>query len=346
MKQLPALFLKLAVGLGCVLGAHATALGQQKPHYTQYILNQYVLNPALSGIENYTDVKLSHRHQWSGIEDHPVTTYFTIHGPVGKSDYRTTATSFAPPGENPRGQAYWEQYTAAEPHHGVGFQMVNDQTGPLSNFAAYATYAYHLGLSPRTSLAAGFGVGVTKLSLNASKLRFANPVDPAVGGSSIINRVRPDVTAGVYLYSADYFVGLSAQQVVPQNIEFSGNTVQKTGGRAIPHLFATAGFRTLLSDDWNLTPSVLVKYITPVKPQVDLNAKLQYRDLLWVGASYRTQDALAGMVGLNVANTFNVGYSYDYTTSGLSPYSRGTHEVVLGFLLGNRYADSCPRNVW
>jgi type IX secretion system PorP/SprF family membrane protein len=345
MNKLPAYLFRLAVGAGCTLLAHL-AWGQQKPHYTQYILNQYVLNPALSGIENYLDVKLSHRHQWSGIADHPVTTYLTVHGPIGKKDYRTTATSFAMPGENPRGESYWEQYTAAEPHHGVGLQVVSDQTGPLSNFAAYATYAYHLGLSPRTSLSAGFGVGVTKLSLNAAKLSFANPVDPAVANSSIINRVRPDVTAGVYLYSADFFVGLSAQQVVPQNIDFSGGTVKKTDGRAIPHLFATAGFRTLLSDDLNLTPSVLIKYITPVKPQVDLNCKLQYRDLMWAGVSYRTEDAVAAMVGLSVSNTFNVGYSYDYTTSGLSPYSRGTHEILVGFLIGNRYGDTCPRNVW
>ena len=82
----------------------AFAKAQQKPHYTQYLMNQYILNPAITGIENYTDVKLSHRHQWVGINDAPVTTYFTIHGPLGKSDLRTTATSFEVPGENPRGK--------------------------------------------------------------------------------------------------------------------------------------------------------------------------------------------------------------------------------------------------
>src|SRR5436190_19335939 len=81
---------------------------QQKPHYTQYILNQYILNPAITGIENYTDVKLSHRHQWVGIQDAPVTTYFTIHAPIGKKDFRTTATTlFDMEGENPRGKGYW-----------------------------------------------------------------------------------------------------------------------------------------------------------------------------------------------------------------------------------------------
>src|SRR5438067_12894592 len=89
---------------------------QQRPHYTQYILNNYILNPALSGIENYTDVKLSYRNQWTGLNGAPVTLYFSIQGPIGKQDYKTNATSFRLPGENPRGNNYWEQYTASEPH--------------------------------------------------------------------------------------------------------------------------------------------------------------------------------------------------------------------------------------
>ena len=80
-----------------------TGFSQAKPFYTQYILNNYILNPALSGIENYTDVKLSYRNQWAGIPGHPVTTYFSIHGPLNKKDLRTNATSFQIPGENPRG---------------------------------------------------------------------------------------------------------------------------------------------------------------------------------------------------------------------------------------------------
>src|SRR4051812_23185290 len=144
---------------------------QQLPHYTQYILNNYILNPAVAGIENYTDVKISHRHQWVGIDGAPVTTYLTIHGPLKKSDYeRETPTGFHASGENPRGKAYWQDYTKAEPHHGIGFTVLNDRTGPLNRFAAYGTYAYHLGLTARTSLSAGVSLGIKNTTLNASKL--------------------------------------------------------------------------------------------------------------------------------------------------------------------------------
>lgn len=320
---------------------------QQKPHYTQYILNQYVVNPALTGIENYVDLKLSHRHQWVGIQDAPVTSYLTLHGPIGKKDYRTTATSYEVPGENPRGKRYWEEYTAPEPHHGIGMQLINDVTGPLSNLTAYATYAYHIGLSPRTSLSGGFGVGLNRVSLDASKLDFGDvTVDPSVYSSGIINKTRFDMTAGLYLYSADYFVGLSAQNTVPQKIDFSNGYIRPETGKTVPHLFATAGYRFGIAEDFNLIPSLMVKYVDPLPTQIELNAKLQYRDLAWVGASYRHKDGYAGMVGLNISNTFNVGYAYDYTTSRLNNYSKGTHEFIVGFLIGNRYSEACPRNVW
>lgn len=322
-------------------------MAQQKPHYTQYILNQYIVNPALTGIENYVDLKGSHRHQWVGIQDAPVTTYLTLHGPIGKKDYRTSATSYQVPGENPRGKRYWEEYTAAEPHHGIGMQVINDVTGPLSNFSAYATYAYHMGLTPRTSLAGGFGVGINRISLDADKLDFNDIiVDQAVYSSGLLRKTNLDVTAGVYLYSADYFIGVSAQQIVPQKIDFSNKYIRPNDGKTVPHIFATAGYRFLVGYDFNLIPSVMVKYVQPLPTQFEVNAKLQYRDLAWVGGSYRYKDGFAGMLGLNISNTFNVGYAYDYTTSGLNNYTKGTHEIIAGFLIGNKYSESCPRNVW
>lgn len=320
---------------------------QQKPHYTQYVLNQYVINPALSGIENYVDIKISHRHQWTGINGSPVTTYASVQGPIGKNDYRTTATSFDVPGENPRGQRYWETYTAAEPHHGVGVQVFSDVAGALRNTSIYGTYAYHLGLSARTSISAGFGVGASRYSLDASKLDFgSNSVDPAVYSSDVLHKTELDITAGLYLYSADYFIGLSAQQIVPSKLDFSENTISYSSGKTVPHLFATAGRRFLISEDFNLIPSLMFKYVQPLPVQVETNFKLQYQNTLWLGASYRHKDGYAGMFGFNVFNTFNVSYAYEHTTSNLNTYSKGTHELLIGFIIGNKFSDACPRNVW
>jgi type IX secretion system PorP/SprF family membrane protein len=325
--------------------------GQQRPHYTQYILNNYILNPALSGIENYTDVKISTRDQWVGLKGAPKTSYFSIHAPISKGDYRTSSTSFQVPGQNPRGKYYWENYTAAEPHHGIGFTMINDRTGSFNRFTAYATYAYHLGLSPTTNLSGGFSAGITNVSLDKSKQDFSgtgDPWDPATGAAidGELNKIRPDIGVGFWLYSRDYFLGISAQQIIPQKLTFTDDATFVGDGRLIPHLFFTAGYRFLASDDINIVPSLMVKYVEGSSRnnfQPELNLKMQYRDLLWLGGSYRYQDGYAGMLGLNVSNFFNIGYAYDITSTALNTVSRGTHEIMVGFIFGNKYSEACPR---
>ena len=326
---------------------------QIRSHYTQYILNNYILNPAISGIENYTDVKLSVRDQWVGLKGAPRTVYFTIHGPLGKSDYRTSATGYSVPGENPRGRAYWENYTAAEPHHGIGLTIVNDMTGSYSRFTADVTYAYHIGLNANTNLAAGFSAGISRVGIDKSKTDFGggDPTDPAAGNSAtgIINKIRPDLGVGLWLYSRDYFVGLAAQQVVPQKLIFVDDAAIITKGRLVPHLFLTAGYRFLVNDDISAIPSIMVKYIygsSKIDMQPEANLKLQYQDLFWVGGSYRYENGYAAMVGINVSNTFNFGYAYDFTTTEVNTVSKGTHEFLLGFIMGNKYSEKCPRCNW
>lgn len=101
---------------GVILCAGFVAAAQQRPHYTQYVINPFLVNPAIAGIENYTDLKMGVRDQWVGLNGAPKTTYFTIHSPLGKKDdYSTSATSFEVPGENPRGQAYWRPKFAYAP---------------------------------------------------------------------------------------------------------------------------------------------------------------------------------------------------------------------------------------
>ena len=330
---------------------HKMATCQAKPSYTQYVLNNYILNPAVTGIENYTDVKLSSRNQWTGINGAPVTSYFSIHAPLGKKDLRTSATSFAVPGNNPRGQQYWEEYTAPVPHHGIGMIALNDKAGYINRWSLFASYAYHRPLSIKTTLSAGFNAGVTSVNLDRSKIDFASldPSDPAVGYSNgELKKIKPEVGAGLWLYSSDYFVGLAVQNIVAGKVNFGRNNDNAT--YYSPNYFLTAGYRFLLNDDLNLIPSAMVQYWQPQLVGIHANAKLQYQDKLWVGGSYRYGDFIsgyAGMAGINVSNTFNVSYAYEVATSSrLRAYTNNTHEIMIGFILGNNYGDTCPRNVW
>lgn len=324
------------------------AYAQQRPHYTQYVLNNFILNPAVAGIENYVDLKVSHRQQWVGLEGAPVTTYLSVHGPWKRSDDEVeTATSVRASGQNPRGRNFVADYTPPENHHGVGFTVLNDRTGPLNRLSATVAYAYHLGIGPKTNLSLGASAGIQNMTLNTNKLNFVQTqVDPAVFGSGYLNTIKPDVNLGLWLYSPTYFAGVSAQNIISSKLSYANDTVSVQNGRLVPHIFFTAGYRTFLNDDISVIPSVQLRYLSPAPMGIDINAKLQYKDFIWAGASYRVDDGVAAMLGLNISSSLNLGYSYDFTTSRLNTVSRGSHELVLGILLGNRYGDWCPRNTF
>ena len=332
--------------VGCLWSAFVIA--QAKPFYTQYILNNYILNPAVTGIENYTDIKLSNRNQWTGIDGAPVTSYFSIHAPLGKTDLRTTATSFEVPGENPRGQRLWEEYTPPDPHHGIGFVAMNDKAGYINRWSLNASYAYHKPLNVKTTLSAGFSAGITKVNLDRSKIEWASldPNDPAIGISTgELKKLKPEIGAGLWLYSAKYFIGISALNIIPGKAKFVNN--DKYGTYYTPNYFLTAGYRFSLTDEVMMMPSVMVQYWQPQLTGLHTNIKLQYLDKVWVGGSYRFSDLISGysaMAGLNISNTFNISYAYENaTTSRLRTYTKNTHEIMLGFIIGNKYSQACPR---
>lgn len=324
---------------------------QAKPSYTQYVLNNYIINPAVTGIENYTDIRISNRNQWTGINGSPVTSYVSMHTAIGKKDLRTSATSFEVPGRNPRGEQYWENYTAPQPHHGVGLIALNDKAGYINRWSMLASYAYHRPLSVHTSLSLGFNGGITSVNLDRSKIDFAslNPNDPAIGYSNgELKKLKPEVGAGLWLYSRNYFIGLAVQNIVPGKINFAANNDYAT--YYTPNYFITAGYRLQVSEELSLLPSVMLQYWEPQLLGVHANAKLQYEDRFWVGGSYRYGDMISGysgMAGLNISNTFNISYAYEVaTTSRLRAYTGNTHEIMIGFIIGNKYGDMCPRNVW
>jgi type IX secretion system PorP/SprF family membrane protein len=335
-------FFKLFIIL---IGICNITFAQQKPQYTQYILNNYIINPAITGIENYIDMKAGYRQQWTGLQNAPVTSYLTAHMPLGKSNDWGSATSFGMVGENPLGISYKSDYKASDPHHGIGIVAVVDKTGPLSNTTFDVTYAYHLGLAPRLNLALGIGAGISKVSLNTADLTLENPNDAAIANSGTINRLKPDINIGVWLYSAEFFFGASVQQLLPQTLSFSNNSSYNTG-KTVPHTFITAGYRFWLNDDITVIPSVMLKYVNPAPLGIDFNTKIAFRDKIWIGGAYRKDDSFSGLLGFNVGSLFNISYSYDFTTSALNTVSRGTHEIVLGLMLNNHYKVTCPQKLW
>src|SRR6201986_3104423 len=126
MKKFLQILFILLLGYECVDA-------QQKPQYTEYVFNNLLLNPAVTGIENYIDLKAGYRSQWTGLQGAPVTSYLTLSAPFGSDFVRGDAASVSPGNEeNPYSRLYSQNYQAAEPHPGIGFMVVSDQAGPIN----------------------------------------------------------------------------------------------------------------------------------------------------------------------------------------------------------------------
>ena len=318
---------------------------QQKPQYTQYIFNQYLLNPALSGIENYIDFKAGYRKQWAGINDAPQTSFVSAHWALGDNQLWSNAlTSFPEQTGNPMDRNYMQNYMSSPSHHGMGVIAVLDKTGPIKRLDANVTYAYHLQLSDKFNLSAGVAAGLSSISLDVNALSFDTPSDPVLN-RALINQLKPDLNIGLWLYGARIFAGLSAQQILSQKLSFTGDDTYNTG-KQVPHYFATAGYKFFFDDEIAAIPSIMVKYVQPSPISIDLNMKIAFKDKIWVGGSYRKDDSFSAMAGFNIGKMVNLTYAYDFTTSDLNQVSNGSHEIVLGLMLNNIYKVPSYIKMW
>lgn len=303
----------------------APAGAQQKPHYTQYFQNMSVLNPAVTGMYYDVTIRTAYRTQWLGLESAPKTSYVTISKPINIGKSRSGFVDYGI--VEPATYLDKEEYESSSSHHSVGFLALNDETGPINRTIVNFTYAYHINISDVANLSVGVGAGVDRLALNTSKLRFENPEEPLIADGGNIIQWLPDLNLGFYFYSSDFFFGGSVQQALSSKTVFAYDF---KSGREVPHYFLTSGYRIWIKNDYSISPSVMLKYLSPAPLTLDLNLKIAYRNNLWIGGSFRKNDAIAAMFGFNIAKTVSLGYSFDSSTSPIRNVSSGSHEVVLG----------------
>lgn len=302
-------------------------MAQSKPVFSQYVYNNYLLNPALSGMENYTDIRASYREQWRGIDGAPKTGYVTAHGRL-----------FGGGGSN-------------DVHHGWGASILNDRAGYLNRWSISGSYAYQQPLNESWALAAGFQAGLSSIGLDRSKVNYGNlnDADPAIGNlSNDLRRLNFEMGAGLWLHSDKMFLGVSVLNIVTGKNKFQ--TEGTFGQSFTPNFFLTSGYEIELDADFKLTPSIMLQYWKPQLLGTHLNARIDYQDVLWAGGSFRYGSALSGMsvfMGMHITERLNFNYAYEIaTTSQLRNFAGNTHELMVGFKLGGRAEGLEQQSIW
>lgn len=278
---------------------------QQLPLFSQYMVNDYFQNPAIAGSRPYVDAVSASRLQWIGITDAPRTYALSVNGPIKAKNM------------------------------GLGGYLFTDITGPTRRIGFSGSYAYHIKLTEKIKLSLSLSAGVVQFAVDASKLTLNNPSDYVfVGGYQ--SKIVPDLGTSFYLYglpkengTGNWWLGGYVPQVFPAKLKLFDNPTPT--GTLATHFYSMGGYHLFITDEFSLEPSFLLKFVSPVPTQIDLGARVLYKKKVWIGGTYRTNDAISIMAGYTYKDNITFGYSYDITTSNLKKYSNGTHELIIGF---------------
>lgn len=281
--------------------------GQQLPTFSQFLFNDYAYNPAIAGSKPYFDVKSGHRYQWVGLTDAPRTYSLTVNGPTKNLKM------------------------------GLGGFLYTDHVGPTRRTGFQGSYSYQLDLSETLRLSLGASFGIAEWKLDGHKITTYTANDPVII-DGVMRKLVPDAKFGVYLYHENWSFGMSAPNLLQSKLKFKEGT--STGlSKLEDHYYMHGGYKFEINDDFDVEPALLVKYVFAAPVQVDVMARITYKNQIWIGGAYRTADAASAMIGYLFRENLILGYSYDFTTSNLRNYSTGTHELLLGvrFVRGSTF---------
>lgn len=294
---------KLLICISSLIAADS-AYGQQDAMYTQYMFNMQAVNPAYTGSRGIISATAMYRNQWVGVDGAP----------------KTETVSFEMATRNKK--------------MGLGLQAFNDKIGIVRTTGAYATYAYRINFPENeSSLAIGLQGGVSNYKADLTKVDLVDGGDPAFMQN--INTLMPSFGAGIYYNTDRFYAGFSIPNLVRSYLRkdqylYSTEVI----ARRYFHMFFITGYVFDLDENLKLKPSVLVKAVRGAPVEADINLNLWIKEIVGIGASYRTGDAVAGLLEVQISNQLRLGYAYDHSISKLVKYNQGTHELMLRFDFG------------
>lgn len=284
------------------------ATAQQDPQYTQYMYNQNVVNPAYAGLQEGLSLGLLYRNQWSALDGAPETYTFNAHAPVGE---RT----------------------------GLGISLITDELGPVRETNAYIDFSYTIPVSNNYQLAFGLKAGATFHDIGLAELELQDPGDPFF--SQNINQTTPNIGAGVFLYSDNFYFGASVPNIL-KSLHLDENGLQF--GSETNHYFVTSGYVFQTTENLKLKPSVLVKSAFDAPTSFDVNLNALFLEKFELGVSYRLDDSFSGIVGFQATPDLRIGYAYDAVVSEINNVAPSSHEIILTYnIIFNKRALRSPR---
>ena len=275
---------------------HLKTYAQQRPVFSQYMFNGLVLNPAYAGNQPQFSASLLHRDQWVNVKGAPKTSTFIAHSALKDKPV------------------------------GLGLLLSRDKIGVHDDYSLYASYAYKLNIGIGT-LSMGLQAGFNYMQSDFSQLSTFNPDDPLFLGT--VNRFSPNFGTGVFFNNKNTYAGLSIPYLINNKVYDKEDFISEA--REARYYFLTGGHIFNVNHFVKIKPSVLVRVQEGQPIGMDLNANVFLDDVLNIGASYRSGDAVILLFEMAINKNMSFGYAYDHTLSNVRRYTDGSHEFMVTY---------------
>jgi type IX secretion system PorP/SprF family membrane protein len=280
-------------------------LAQTEPMYSQYMYNMLGVNPAYAGSREVLGLNFFQRNQWSGLRGAPKTTSLNL------------------------------DQSIKEGKIGLGIQMFSDQLGVEEASGINGFLSSRIKVSENGILSAGLSLGFMNYQFNSLDVLNRIRTDDNVFVTVIPSQWNPSVGFGLYYNTDQFYMGISSPSLLKSRLakyENFASGIQKTDDF---HLFTTMGYVIKINEEVNLKPSTMIKMVSGAPIEFDLNTNVWLRDILGLGVSYRTGDAVIAMAEIQASPNLRFGYAYDMPFSPLKAYTRGSHEIMIRYEWGN-----------
>ena len=277
-----------------------SVFAQQEPLFTQYYVNDLVINPAVSGSKTYNPLTIQTRQQWLGFKGAPLTSNIGYHGALNNRS-------------------------------AMGGYLMFDKAFPNMQVSLNLNYAYHIPLDyDKVNLSFGLGAKVMYHNLDFNTDDLPPGYDPAFSASSH-DQLLGDASSGVYLYGNNFYVGFSVSNMLQSsfNTTVFGSPYLNRGFR---NYYGLGAYKfNIINNDWKLEPSFLIRKMQFQNNITDLTTRIIYVNRTWGGVTYRTNGSAIFSFGFGV-NNIDISYSFDYTFAGeIMQYNYGNHEFGISF---------------
>ena len=310
----------------------------------QFALSQYyqvypILNPALTGVDDFLDLKIGYRKKWAGFDNSPSTSFVSAFSAIGdKTSYNQAPIRTS----NPNQLEFIESQKSTIAFHGVGGYVVKQEQGAFNQVNIGLNYAYHIPINTKIRVSLGTTLGFSNLRIDPEKISVWDMVNDPVYqayANGDANYTSFFMSLGGAVYGKKSFGAFSYQPVF--NVFISGE------GDELPfdHKFVImAGTKFTLGPNFELIPSVLAEVHTLNKSRYVGNLLLNIKSIVKTGVGYSSANDLSISAIFNIKNDYGLGYSFETSVGKESAIGNGTHEIILSFSIFNHL--NAPSRLW